>query len=213
MRESFLELLFPNRCFGCRELGPEICNQCRRNWNPHLYSQQISNLKIHSAIFYNETAKSILLGAKENGIKKADNLVVDALHHCLVRIPTISMRELTFIPVPSSNRAVRRRGRDFIYEIAGTLATPNRANVIKALEITRKTFDQTKLDAINRRKNLFNAYNCFLDREQKSNLKNVILVDDLITTGSTIVEAHRALTAAGIHVTCAITACVAKPLR
>lgn len=213
MRESFLELLFPNRCFGCRVLGPEICNQCRRNWNPHLYSQKISTLRIHSAINYNETAKSILLGAKENSLRIADELVINALHHCLIRVPGISMRDLTLIPIPSSKRAIRRRGRDFIFEITKSLATPSRANVIEALQITRKTFDQTKLDAINRKKNLFNAYNCYLDRDQVNNLKNVILVDDLVTTGSTLVEAHRALTAAGIQVICAITACVAKPLR
>lgn len=213
MRESFLELLFPNRCFGCRALGPEICSSCRRNWNPHLYIQQLASLKIYSGIYYSDTAKSILLSAKEGSVQIADKLVLDALVHCLNRIPSISLRELTFIPIPSSKRAIRRRGRDFLFEITENLASIYRANAMSALEITRKTFDQTKLDAINRKKNLFNAYKCSLSSDQIGKVKNVILVDDLVTTGSTIVEAHRALSAAGVHVTCAITACVAKPLR
>ena len=213
MRESFLELLFPNRCFGCRVIGPVICNKCRKNWNPHLYIQQLSGLKIYSGIYYSDTAKSILLSAKESGIQVADQLVLDALNHCVSRIPAISLRNLTFIPVPSSNRSIRRRGRDFLFEITENLASIYLANAVGALEITRRTFDQTKLDAINRKKNLLNAYKCSLTANQISKLKNVILIDDLVTTGSTLVEAHRALSAAGVHVTCAITACVAKPLR
>ena len=213
MRDGFLELLFPSRCFGCRELGPEICNKCRINWNPHIYSQKISDLKIYSAIYYSDTAKSILLSAKENSVKTADYLIIEALQHCLERAPGISIRDLTFIPIPSTQRAIRRRGRNFLFEISELFAASYRANVINALEINRKIFDQTKFDAINRRKNLLNAYTCNLKCDEIGKLKNVILVDDLITTGSTISEAHRALSAAGVHVTCAITACVAKPLR
>jgi predicted amidophosphoribosyltransferase len=211
--DGLLELLFPSRCFGCRELGPEICNRCRSNWNPHIYIKKLAGLNIYSAIDYNETAKSILLGAKEGSIKTADYLIVRALQHCLDRAPGISIRELTFVPIPSTKKAIRRRGRNFLLEITERFALPYRANVIDALEINRKIFDQTKLDAINRRKNLFNAYACNLPGDEIRKLSNVILVDDLVTTGSTINEAHRALSAVGIHVTCAITACVAKPLR
>jgi len=41
----------------------------------------------------------------------------------------------------------------------------------------------------------------------------VIIVDDLVTTGSTLNEAARALNAAGFRVLGAITACLAKPVR
>ena len=193
MRDGFLELLFPRRCFGCRELGPETCNQCRSNWNPHIYIQKLAGLKIYSAIDYNETAKSILLGAKEGSIKTADHLIVRALQHCLDRAPGISIRDLTFVPIPSTKKAVRRRGRNFLLEITERFALPYRANVIEALEINRKIFDQTKLDAINRRKNLFNAYTCKLPSDEIRNLSNVILVDDLATTFSTLKEAAKVL--------------------
>lgn len=213
MRESFLELLFPKRCFGCHELGPEICTSCRINWNPHLYRQEFDGLKVYSAITYTDTARSILLSAKEESVAVADKLIVDALQKCLMKIPGISLRNLIFVPVPSSKKAIRRRGRDFIFEISQNLANFYLGKNLKALEITRKIFDQTKLDAINRKKNLLYAYRCVLSAEEIPTFGNVILVDDLVTTGSTLQEARRALSAAGIRVTCAITACLAKPLR
>jgi predicted amidophosphoribosyltransferase len=39
-----------------------------------------------------------------------------------------------------------------------------------------------------------------------------ILIDDLVTTGSTLEEAARALREKGIEVVAAVTACVAQPL-
>jgi predicted amidophosphoribosyltransferase len=39
-----------------------------------------------------------------------------------------------------------------------------------------------------------------------------ILIDDLVTTGSTLDEAGRALREIGIDVAAAVTACVAEPL-
>jgi predicted amidophosphoribosyltransferase len=213
VRSDFLELLFPSRCFGCRVLGPKICTKCRQEWNPHFYIQTINGLKIFSAIYYSATARSILLGAKEDSLKEADRYIQDALIHCVQRAPGISLRELILIPIPSARRSIRRRGRDFLLEITENLASHFGIQTISALEITRKTFDQTKLDAINRHKNLLGAYRCSLSKVEIANLKNVILVDDLVTTGATLIEAKRALSAAGVHVTRAITACVAKPLR
>ena len=42
---------------------------------------------------------------------------------------------------------------------------------------------------------------------------DVILVDDLLTTGATLLEARRALEVRGIRVIAAITACLSPPLR
>jgi predicted amidophosphoribosyltransferase len=42
---------------------------------------------------------------------------------------------------------------------------------------------------------------------------NLIVIDDLITTGATLTEAIRALRTAGFTVLGAVTSCTAKPLR
>ena len=212
MQFDLLELLFPSRCFGCRALGPEICNECRRNWNPHIYLKRVSNIRVYSALPYTETAREIILSSKERAIEVADRLIVEALIHCLKRIPEISLRNLVFIPIPSTKRAIRRRGRNFLEEITAQVAKYSQSEVINCLEINRKILDQTKLNAINRAENLLNAY-VVNPNSKFLQGKKLIIIDDLITTGSTIKEANRALQAAGFDVTCAITACVAKPLR
>jgi predicted amidophosphoribosyltransferase len=44
-------------------------------------------------------------------------------------------------------------------------------------------------------------------------VQGVLLVDDLVTTGATLLAAEKALNQAGIRAIGAVTACVAQPLR
>ena len=80
---SLSEILFPTRCFGCRALGPDICAKCRLLWSPHLYRSTLDSMHVYSAVLYSPVAKRIILSAKENGIKAADDLIIYALTHSL----------------------------------------------------------------------------------------------------------------------------------
>ena len=63
------DLLYPLRCYGCKALGIAICSECRREWIPHYYKSQLSELNVHSALLYTPTASKVILAAKENGIE------------------------------------------------------------------------------------------------------------------------------------------------
>jgi predicted amidophosphoribosyltransferase len=78
----------------------------------------------------------------------------------------------------------------------------------------RKIRDQSELNAHERSENIYHAL--AIDRNKLPALgveTDVILVDDLLTTGATLLEARRALELRGIRVIAAITACLAPPLR
>jgi len=201
-------LLFPTRCFGCRELGYSICSQCRQQWNPHLYQSRISNLAVYSAIPYSPIAKNILLAAKEQCVKSADQLVRNAVK--------VSMNEVfkkypncALVPIPSSASSNRRRGRDFINEIAICVARDFGVAVLPLLEHQRKIRDQSKLNISNRHQNLAMALSIKPQFRRNYLGEKVVILDDLVTTGATISEANSALTRGGFKVQAAATACVA----
>jgi predicted amidophosphoribosyltransferase len=78
----------------------------------------------------------------------------------------------------------------------------------------RKIKDQSGLSAHERSENIYQAL--AINRNKMPALgvgTDVILVDDLLTTGATLLEARRALEVRGIRVIAAITACLAPPLR
>ena len=210
---SLTEILFPLRCFGCRALGPNICSTCSVLWNLRLYRSTFESLQVYSAVLYSPIAKRIILSAKENGLKAADELIIDALSHSLhLLLRDFEMGIL--VPAPSRKSSNRKRGRDFLSDITHALARNESLECADLLIHTRRVKDQSELNAHQRSANIYQAL--AIDRNKLPALGvgiDVILVDDLITTGATLLEARRALEVRGIRVIAAITACLSPPLR
>lgn len=204
------QLLFPSRCFGCQRLGPSICSECRSSWHPHYYRSKMDGLTVHSSLLYTPTASKIILAAKESGVKRADDLIIDAISLALQR-SKLDLSLSRLVPIPSSKSSQRRRGRSFIVDLVQQLSQRTGIEVIDCLELTRKVLDQSGLHRQERATNLAGAF-----RVSSQVRGELILVDDVVTTGATLKEAFRAVNSQGFHAigsVCAVTACVAQPLR
>ena len=108
------------------------------------------------------------------------------------------------VPVPSSPAARRRRGHQHVLALcrrAAHLPLLREAAVTPAalLATTRQVADQAGLTADARRRNLAGSMVCRRVPPRLAGLP-CIVVDDVVTTGSTTVEATRALEAAGFPV-------------
>ena len=203
------ELIFPVRCLGCSALGLSICSQCRRSWHPHIfrsYSRGLPHFPIYSAVQYSPIAGKILLAAKENSLLQADELILHALKRSLFHSVQEQGRGM-LIPIPSRPSIARLRGRQFVLELSQQLSTASHLPTFENLAHIRKVRDQSTLDAKARAENLRGAMTALRYLSGKA-----ILIDDLVTTGSTLEEAARALREKGIEVAAAVTACVAEPL-
>jgi predicted amidophosphoribosyltransferase len=207
--EALTQLLFPTRCIGCKEIGIFICSTCRLEWHPHLYSTGVSTIPIYSGVIYSKTASKILLSAKENGLKGADELIIKAIDHVLSQCD-FSSRDIRLVPIPSSRAARRRRGRNFMVDIAQGVGQLSGYRISDPLELIRKVRDQSGLHADARSENLRGAFGVKAGSYPRGDL---VLIDDVVTTGSTLREAARALTCQGYRVVASVTACVAQPLR
>jgi predicted amidophosphoribosyltransferase len=114
------------------------------------------------------------------------------------------------VPIPSRKSAARARGRQFISAVSQDASIKHSIPLASPLVHTRKIRDQSGLHLKERWNNLEGAF--VVEREHGLR-GNVVLIDDLVTTGATLCEAARALRYAGIHVIGAVTAAVAQPLR
>lgn len=107
----------------------------------------------------------------------------------------------TVVPIPSRRLATVRRGYDVVTDLARFAAAALRPcglsiEIVEALHLTRIISDQGSLSGRQRRRNLHGAMHAdSLDSDR------VIIVDDVVTTGSTVAEAARALTADNIRPT------------
>ncbi len=116
----------------------------------------------------------------------------------------VAAERFLLVPVPSSPRSVRERDGQHVAELADRaeqLARPLRVESFAGLAVVRRRRDQVGLRRTERAANLrgtLGATDRLLVRACRPGTA-VILVDDLLTTGATLAEAHRALVAAGIR--------------
>jgi predicted amidophosphoribosyltransferase len=188
-------------------------------WSYQTFSQKLSResnekLSVFSSISYSPIARDILLAAKESNVVHASALIIDALENTLQNFieehPGLPI--LGLVPIPSRPQANRLRGRDFMQIITQSLAKKFQIPMLPILGYSRKVKDQSGLNSEERRNNLTDSL-VVRGNEFKSKNQAVLLVDDLVTTGATLLAAEKALNQAGIRAIGAVTACVAQPLR
>jgi len=206
--DALLDLLLPTACVGCGGTGA-WCPACRAE----LAAAAVRPLgrtcpdptpvgfpPTASAAAYAGAIRGALLAHKERGRLSLGAPLGGALAaavRCLA--PT---GPVLLVPVPSSRRAVRARGHDHALRLAAAAARaltgqgiPARAAA--ALELRRAVGDSARLAAGARAANLAGAMQV---RPGRTPSGLVVLVDDVVTTGSSLTEAARALVAAGAQV-------------
>ena len=97
------------------------------------------------------------------------------------------------VPVPTSRRNMRRRGYNQAAVIARALASKLRAPLVPCLERQRQDSTQTALNPMQRRANVSGAF-VLVERFRDALAgSRIVLVDDVITTGATVLAAVEAM--------------------
>jgi predicted amidophosphoribosyltransferase len=232
---AVLELLLPTKCAGCdrpdgaetriRGLCPDCVATLRRAtpvewslWSPHLPGD-VGVLRAFAAGAYDGVFRTALLSYKEHGRlclrrELGGCLAVSALAAARLTPTLRPDTGLLLVPVPSAVATQRARGHDPVGRMARIAVQQLRAGglpiaVIAVLRQARAVADQSGLDVAERQANLTGAL--IVTNPAKVCGRRVVVVDDIVTTGATALEAARALTAAGAVVSA--VACVAATPR
>ncbi|WP_221585390.1 ComF family protein [Microbacterium sp. G2-8] len=184
-----IALLFPVVCGGCREPGCALCPACRDALAPRgerilLTPEGGSVLAVDTALAYEGRAAETIRSLKQEGRTDLRRVLGAALREAL-RAASAGERDLLAVPIPTSRRAMRQRG----YRVVELLLRAAGAVPLRGLRWTRAVRDQRVLDRRARGANLADA---LVARRLPAGAR-VVLVDDVVTTGATLLEARRAL--------------------
>ncbi len=218
-----LYLLYPPTCLICREPGESLCRTCDYKIMRPNRCCQIGKLTIWSGALYGDELAKVIVAAKDQNSAPARNILVQMLFSALTEayIELDIDAGIALIPIPSSPSANRRRGFRHAFLLSKALAhmagkKGNREiRFLELLRVNRKVVDQSALNRAERIQNVGGAYSAHTLKARgigQARQSVCFLVDDLITTGSTVLEGERALKEAGISVVGALCAGVSPRL-
>ena len=141
-----------------------------------------------------------------------------AIPHCLVPDGSRGVRveapaRRVIVPIPTTERRLQQRGYNQAELIAERLAELCDLPACRALERPGAGGSQTSLTPAERRENVRGAFSPVGRAERTARGAHVLLVDDVLTTGSTAGEAARTLKAMGAQSVTLIAFARALPSR
>ncbi len=213
---SILDLIFPSLCLNCRKGvkgGDVICASCFSAipLNQTLFcgtcrARLADNKKIchkdskfilgSAANYDNDAVKNLVHGLKFRYLRSAASPLAELLIRYFMDLG-FSTFNFVVVPVPLSRERFRKRGFNQSLLVAEIFSKhfdlPIAADAILRIKNTKPQSDTKNL--AERRENVNGCFS--VKNPEAAYGKNIILIDDVITSGATVSEAVSALKSAG----------------
>jgi len=226
MRDALLDLLLGSTCAVCGRGGRVLCDGCHHALPTRAATcwptPRPAGLARPVAVGEYDGPLKLLVNAHKEQHRFAlaaplgDLLALSVLGlmdppPARAGSPDLPPPEVALVPVPSRAAVVRRRGHDPLLRITRRAAailrgTGVQTGAVQLLRSVRAAEDQAGLGAAARASNLAGSMTCPRGAATRrlgtasGAPPLVVVVDDVITTGSTVREAQRALEEAGVEV-------------
>lgn len=214
--EQMLEIVAPHPCYGCGKIGSILCEYCKYDIEIEPFAGCVlcggvadegvceRHTSPFEAIYTTATrqgvVKQIIDSYKFSHNKSAARVLADLLHATLPLLPA----DTVIVPVPTVTNHIRRRGYDHVGLLARHLSRLRGVPILPVVVRKNKTVQHTAPTTTIRRVQAQQAFR--LNGEYCLQGRPVLLLDDIITTGSTLTSAGQLLCSAGAIVYGAVLA-------
>ena len=212
----FLDLFFPNQCLVCSKgifrSSDSICTQCFMSFEKTNLGNWIENVShpegldgVYSGWYFNDQIQRVIHSLK---YEERAKLGWELGHHLGNMFPSLQVGDLDFlVPVPLHSVKKRERGYNQAKWIAKGLSSiwgiPVDFSILKRKKYTET---QTMLSSLERKENMDKAF----EVKRMTTGLNIGIIDDVLTTGSTMSACAVMLKEKGFQSVFAITCSTPK---
>lgn len=186
---KILDFVYKKKCYFCRSSYENsiMCQKCydaieELSLSPVL---TINGIKIFSCTHYAKEMQKLIRGVKYHNKKDLAFFQAKFMYEYFVKIVGQNAK-FTIIPVPLHRKRFKQRKYNHMELVANELSKLSgwevRTDLIKRIKETKP---QYKLKKPQREENLKNAFKVYPDNYDGSDL---LIIDDILTTGSTLRE-------------------------
>ncbi len=211
---TILDIVFPAKCLSCDKSGVDLCLNCLRDAPP---AERESAKWIFPIYDYRyPTIKKALWLLKYKGRKRLVNVFAEIIYEkILEELSELSVlenfTEPILIPIPLSSKRYHERGFNQAELLCREIIKINHLRHGLNMQLAKNILIKPKetphqAQIKNRNERLKNIIGSFVVKnEGLIKNKNIILIDDILTTGATLSEARKVLRAAGARKIIAFT--------
>ena len=207
MLENIISLIAPHHCVCCSEQGSLFCEPCRQDLlesrlpacamcdSPTRLSLLCTTCHIKSPLddiwsvgLYKDELESLIKKYKFERARAADEIFSGLLDEVVPVLPPDTL--VTYIPTAPSR--IRQRGYDHMQRVASRFAGLRQLEMIQPIKRlhNKRQVGASRTERIEQAKKAFGL-------NKTLNTQNILLIDDVMTTGATLNAAARLLKSAG----------------
>ena len=167
---SFREMFF---------IDDVLCSRCRQKLTVRKRIFKVEGISIEGLYIYEGLVRDMLLQYKEN----CDEALFPVFIYPYIKELRRKYRKYTVVPVPSSSEMINKRGFRHVNKIFSMLELP-------VCDLIEKT-DNVEQKKSTSRQDIGRHFR--LKTDHQGSLKRILLVDDIVTTGASMVSCYRLL--------------------